>query len=281
MDNIHKAVNESMARIMKESFQPEPDEDLDEATMAVDFYDFTDAIDRNGFGYIAYNDCKSKDGEDATRFVLEGDGDLEKLKEELESMSSFPGGVVFGTATYKYAPEIKYPTVIIKYANSNETNTDDNTFSPDSYNNGTLGEGLFGNNKVEGGGGMYNKSDIKGFDKEKKEFERIFGTKNFFLNGPTSREGVSLYIKNLKGDYALIKFDRNGEGKVYKCGRIGEKPEFVRNMGMAELHRNNPVSYAHKIWEKYGRSVDMGGLSDEQLEGMIRESIAKILSKKK
>ncbi len=225
-------------------------------------------------------DIKTKDGENATRFVLDGDGDFEVLKDELESMAKFDDGITFGTATSKYAPEIKHPTVIIKYDKFNNIETGDESFNPEKYN-GYMNEGLFGDKRVEGGGGLYKKSDIKGFEKDKKDFEKIFGTKNFILNGPTSKEGVSLYIKSLKGDYSLIKFDRNGEAKVYHCQRIGKPCQFVRNMTAGELNRNNPVSYAHDIWEKYGRSSDMGGLSDEQLMEMVKKSVVKALSKNK
>ena len=92
-NSIRKAVNEAMNMVVKENY--DMDDDLGQDQMAVDFYDFVDALERNGFSYIAYSDIKTKDGDDATRFVLDGDGDVDVLKQELESMAKFDNGVVF------------------------------------------------------------------------------------------------------------------------------------------------------------------------------------------
>jgi len=104
--DLHRIVKNSVKRILKEENDFSDKEEYD-------FYDFVNLLDENGWGYHNYQDVISKDGREGTRFTLSTNGkhtDFETLKNKI--LSFFPDAV-FGNAQHRYAPEIKYATVII------------------------------------------------------------------------------------------------------------------------------------------------------------------------
>lgn len=86
----------------------------------VDFYEFVDLLERNGWAYSNYYEVSNKSGQTGIRYELEKypnnlDGvkpvSVEELEQDLKN--TFGDGVIISKGHYRYAPEIKNISVII------------------------------------------------------------------------------------------------------------------------------------------------------------------------
>ena len=120
-DNAYEYKVESVNRknYLKEEYgEPVQDDDQDDEDYqpmeAIDFYDFMNICHSNGWDW--HSRFEVNNGEQTgTRYVFDkGKGcSFEDLVNQIKQRADDPNGIIAGTATYKYAPEIKYDTIII------------------------------------------------------------------------------------------------------------------------------------------------------------------------
>ena len=81
---------------------------------AIDFYDFMNICHSNGWDWHSHMEV-SNGSQTGTRYVFDkGKGcSFDDLVNQIKQKADDPDGIITGTATYKYAPEIKYYTIII------------------------------------------------------------------------------------------------------------------------------------------------------------------------
>ena len=81
---------------------------------AIDFYDFENICHSNGWDWHSSMEV-SNGSQTGTRYVFDkGKGcSFDDLVNQIKQKADDPDGIIIGTATYKYAPEIKYDTIII------------------------------------------------------------------------------------------------------------------------------------------------------------------------
>ena len=81
---------------------------------AIDFYDFENICHSNGWDWHSSMEV-SNGSQTGTRYVFDkGKGcSFDDLVNQIKQKADDPHGIIAGTATYKYAPEIKYDTIII------------------------------------------------------------------------------------------------------------------------------------------------------------------------
>lgn len=81
---------------------------------AIDFYDFENICRSNGWDWHSSMEV-SNGSQTGTRYVFDkGKGcSFDDLVNQIKQKADDPDGIITGTATYKYAPEIKYDTIII------------------------------------------------------------------------------------------------------------------------------------------------------------------------
>ena len=81
---------------------------------AIDFYDFENICHSNGWDWHSSMEV-SNGSQTGTRYVFDkGKGcSFDDLVNQIKQKADDPNGIIAGTATYKYAPEIKYDTIII------------------------------------------------------------------------------------------------------------------------------------------------------------------------
>lgn len=81
---------------------------------AIDFYDFMNICHSNGWDWHSRMEV-SNGSQTGTRYVFDkGKGcSFDDLVNQIKQKADYPNGIIPGTATYKYAPEIKYYTIII------------------------------------------------------------------------------------------------------------------------------------------------------------------------
>ena len=81
---------------------------------AIDFYDFMNICHSNGWDWHSRMEV-SNGSQTGTRYVFDkGKGcSFDDLVNQIKQKADDPDGIITGTATYKYAPEIKYDTIII------------------------------------------------------------------------------------------------------------------------------------------------------------------------
>lgn len=120
-DNAYEYKVESISRknYLKEEYgEPVQDDDQDDEDYqpmeAIDFYDFENICHSNGWDWHSHMEV-SNGSQTGTRYVFDkGKGcSFEDLVNQIKQRADDPNGIIAGTATYKYAPEIKYDTIII------------------------------------------------------------------------------------------------------------------------------------------------------------------------
>ena len=81
---------------------------------AIDFYDFMNICHSNGWDWHSRMEV-SNGSQTGTRYVFDkGKGcSFDDLVNQIKQKADDPDGIITGTATSKYAPEIKYYTIII------------------------------------------------------------------------------------------------------------------------------------------------------------------------
>ena len=81
---------------------------------AIDFYDFENICHSNGWDWHSSMEV-SNGSQTGTRYVFDkGKGcSFDDLVNQIKQKADDPDGIITGTATSKYAPEIKYDTIII------------------------------------------------------------------------------------------------------------------------------------------------------------------------
>ena len=81
---------------------------------AIDFYDFENICHSNGWDWHSSMEV-SNGSQTGTRYVFDkGKGcSFDDLVNQIKQKADDPDGIITGTATSKYAPEIKYYTIII------------------------------------------------------------------------------------------------------------------------------------------------------------------------
>ena len=81
---------------------------------AIDFYDFENICHSNGWDWHSSMGV-SNGSQTGTRYVFDkGKGcSFDDLVNQIKQKADYPNGIITGTATSKYAPEIKYYTIII------------------------------------------------------------------------------------------------------------------------------------------------------------------------
>lgn len=81
---------------------------------AIDFYDFMNICHSNGWDWHSRMEV-SNGSQTGTRYVFDkGKGcSFDDLVNQIKQKADDPDGIITGTATSKYAPEIKYDTIII------------------------------------------------------------------------------------------------------------------------------------------------------------------------
>ena len=120
-DNAYEYKVESISRrkTLKEEYGEPVQSDDEEyedyhSGEAIDFYDFENICHSNGWDWHSSMEV-SNGSQTGTRYVFDkGKGcSFDDLVNQIKQKADDPNGIIAGTATYKYAPEIKYDTIII------------------------------------------------------------------------------------------------------------------------------------------------------------------------
>lgn len=120
-DNAYEYKVESISRrkTLKEEYGEPVQSDDEEyedyhSGEAIDFYDFENICHSNGWDWHSSMEV-SNGSQTGTRYVFDkGKGcSFDDLVNQIKQKADDPDGIITGTATYKYAPEIKYDTIII------------------------------------------------------------------------------------------------------------------------------------------------------------------------
>lgn len=94
------------------------DNDSEEQPETINFFDFYDILQKNGWSFSDSEDVEFRNGAYGVRFLLEPYRDkpqcsFEELIEKIKAASVCPEKIITGTSTYRYAPEIKRHTVLV------------------------------------------------------------------------------------------------------------------------------------------------------------------------
>ena len=120
-DNAYEYKVESISRrkTLKEEYGEPVQSDDEEyedyhSGEAIDFYDFENICHSNGWDWHSSMEV-SNGSQTGTRYVFDkGKGcSFDDLVKQIKQKADDPDGIITGTATSKYAPEIKYDTIII------------------------------------------------------------------------------------------------------------------------------------------------------------------------
>lgn len=91
--------------------------DEPEDNASLDFYDFNDILERNGWSYSASYDVSNSQGQSGVRYVVNADGkdssSFEDLVKQLKDAASSPDAIIPSQGTNRNAPEMKSLSIIV------------------------------------------------------------------------------------------------------------------------------------------------------------------------
>lgn len=113
----NESINKNINEMYEEDYQFDETFDDEEETYsegAIDFYDFANICNQNGWDYHDYMEVSNGE-QSGYRYVFRGNGNcsFEDLITQLKQAANNPDGIIPGTASNKNAPEQKYYTIVV------------------------------------------------------------------------------------------------------------------------------------------------------------------------
>ena len=114
---MKKTITESQLRkIVKESIKKVLREADEENGEALNFYDFVDILEKNGWSYSGYQEVSNKQGQTGIRYRLYPErnaSSADELIKQLQQAAVSPNGVIPSRWSNRYAPEQNGLSVVI------------------------------------------------------------------------------------------------------------------------------------------------------------------------
>lgn len=113
----NESINKNINEMYEEGYQFDETFDDEEETYsegAINFYDFANICNQNGWDYHDYMEVSNGE-QSGYRYVFRGNGNcsFEDLITQLKQAANNPDGIIPGTASNKNAPEQKYYTIVV------------------------------------------------------------------------------------------------------------------------------------------------------------------------
>lgn len=111
-EDVRRYIKKKVLKIISEAYMDEESEDEE----SLNFYDFVDILEKNGWDYIGWSEVTGPQGQKGVRYPLyqhKGASSFDDLISQLQQAAVSPDCVIPTQGVNRYAPEQKVSAVII------------------------------------------------------------------------------------------------------------------------------------------------------------------------